>query len=140
MHSTTFSSYLQQAMRPNNPCYHPIQGALFGSLSYIGTAVFTKVPPIRGAMLATVAYAVSQATAPLFVQCFEPLRDLSLFPLIGQAMQLTFSFASAKMICNIAGYNLSFKEARQVGGVFFATLFTARFALHQFGSKKKSAQ
>lgn len=132
MHVGSFSRWLEQATQPRHPYYHPIQITLFASLSYAGTACFTSIPPLRGMTLIVLTHTISQLITPFFVQLFEPYKDVSLAPLVGQALQLTTSLILAKTICHIVGQTLSFKEVRQVGIVFFLSLYVLRCALFVF--------
>ncbi len=132
MRFASFSRWLGQATQPHHPYYHPIQMTLFAGLSYIGTACFTSIPPVRGMTLTVLTYAISQLITPFFIQFFAPYEDLSLAPLIGQALQLTTSLILAKTICHIVGQTLSFKEVRQVCLVFFLSLYVSRCALFVF--------
>lgn len=132
MHAASFSKYLEQVTQPHHPLYHPIQLTFFACLSYIGTATLTNIPPEKGMRLTTLAYVISQLITPLFTECFEPHQNVTLVPLVGQVMQLTASFVLAKVLCNLAGHTLSFKEVRLVGTVFLITLFVFRFALLKF--------
>lgn len=129
MHLKTFSNWLETVTQPNHPFYHPLQLTFFAGISYIGTGRFTKIPPAQGMRLIASAYVISQLTTPCFVQCFEPYQNVSLVPLIGQVMQMTVSLMLAKIICNLIGDPITFKEARLVSTVFFINLFASQFAL-----------
>lgn len=129
MSPATFSNWLEQVTHPNHPYYHPVQVALFAGISYVGTICLTSLPPVHGMSLAILAYAISQLVTPLFAECFEPYQDISLIPLIGQAMQITLSLVIAKVLCNLAGQTLSFKEVRQVGLVSLISLYVSRLIL-----------
>jgi hypothetical protein len=132
MSLSSFSHELEQTTRPHGPYYHFVQVTLFAGLSYIGTACWTKIRPIRGTILVVLAYGISQLITPLFVNFFEAYQDVSLVPLVGQVLQLTTSLFLANVICFLANKALSLKEIRQVSTAFLLTLFTARFVLSKF--------
>lgn len=132
MRLRSFSLWLEEVTQPEHPYYHPIQVGLFASLSYVGTACLTSIPPARGATLTVLAYLISQLTAPLFCELFKPYQDTPLIPLVGQVFQWTTSLILAKVMCRIAGQAISFKEMRQIGFVFLLCLYVARWALFKF--------
>lgn len=129
MNLIPFSNWLEQATQPGHPFYHPSQIALFASLSYVSTACLTSLPPLRGMTLTILAYSISQFTTPLFSQLFEPYRNKSLAPFIGQVLQLSTSLMLAKVFCRLVGQSLSLKEMRQVSLVFMTCLYVSRIAL-----------
>lgn len=131
MNLASLSRWLEQATRPQHPYYHPLQLTFFASLSYISTAYFTRIPPIRGMTFIISAYTISQLITPFFIQLFEPYQNIALIPLSGQVMQLSLSATLAKIICYLAGHNLSFKEIRLVSTVFLVSLYVSRFALRK---------
>lgn len=129
MSVATYLNWFEQVTVPNHPFYHPVQVTFFAGISYVGTICLTSLSPAHGASLAILAYAISQLVTPLFVECFEPYQDISLAPLIGQALQMSFSLVIAKVICSLVGHTLSFKEIRQVGLVFLISLYVSRLVL-----------
>lgn len=132
MNLSSLSQWLEQVTQPQHPCYHPIQATVVASISYISTACFTNIPPIRGVALVTLTYAISQLVTPFFIQIFESYQDVSLVPLLGQVLQFSVSVVLAKFVCQLANQTLSFKEIRHVSAAFLICLFVARFALRKF--------
>jgi hypothetical protein len=132
MQLTSISNWLEQATQPQHPYYHPIQVALSAGISYVGTACLTSISPKRGMMLIISAYAISQLITPLFCKLFEPYQDISLVPLFGQILQIAASLVLAKVVCQLAGQTLTFKEAGKVGLVFIPSLCATRWILIQF--------
>jgi hypothetical protein len=126
------SHWLEQLTQPGHPYYHPIQVSLLASISYVSTACLTAISPTRGMTVMILAYAVSQLISPLFCQLFGLYEEVPLIPFMGQALQIATSFIVAKVICQLAGQALSFKELRQVGVVFLVSLYVSRLALRKF--------
>ncbi len=126
------SRWLDQATQPRHPLYHPVQVVMFAGLSYISTACFTSIPPSKGMTFVILAYTISQFTASLFSKLLDPYQDIALVPLIGQVVHLSVALISAKVICQLIGQSLSFKEIRKMSIVFIMTLFVMRFALRKF--------
>ena len=132
MQAAALSHWIEQVTQPKHPLYHPVQGFLFGSCTYIGTAYLTSIPPRKGMLFAVLAYTLSQLTASFFAEFLEPYQEISLVPLIGQVMHLTTSLILAKTICSILKEPLTFKEMRQISFVFLGSLYVMRFALRKF--------
>ncbi len=135
MNLVSFSHWLEEVTDPRpplHPYYHPVQIAICGSLSYIGTACLTSVPPKRAMLLTALVYTISQIITPLICPYFEPYQDISLVPLIGQVIQLTTSLLLAKVICRLVGQSLSFKDIQKVSLAFMVALCVAHFTLLKF--------
>lgn len=132
MYLTAFSRWLGQITQPDHLLYHPIQMSLFASLTYIGTTCLTTRSPLQAATLAALTYNISQFVTPRFIKYFEPNRDVTLAPWIGQCCQLAVSLFLAKITCNLAGQKLSFNDAKIISIAFGVSCFVAHFALRKF--------
>ncbi len=132
MDCLAFSRYLKDITKPTHPYYYPVQISLVASLAYIGTRCFTSMPPLQGTALAVLMYSIDQFTTPLVGKLIRPYQEITLVPLLGQALHLTLSVLFTKVICQLAGYTFSFKQMRTVGLVFATTLTILHFALRQF--------
>lgn len=138
MDLASISLWIEEVTQPEHPYYHPVQVALFAGSSYVSTLCLTSISPKRGMKVAVLAYGISQLITPFFVECFEPYRDITLVPLVGQVLQLTSSLLLTKGIYFLAGQTLSFKEIRQLGIAFLVGLAISRFVLLKFRQQIKS--
>lgn len=130
--SSSVFRFLQDSTHPQHPYYHPFQIFVFASTSYVSAAYLTSVSPARSAKAAILVYLISRLTTPLFIQLFEPYREIPLAPLIGQVFQLTATLASLKTIYFLAGHPLSFKEIRQLSIPFLIAICFSRFLILRF--------
>ncbi len=130
---TRDSNWLKQIIQPNpRYCsYYCLQMAFFGSISYVGTASLTSIPPNRGATLILSAYVISQITQPLFARLFDVYRDIPLVSVAGQFLHLITVFTLARIICLLVKYPLSFQETRKIGIVFLMSLYGTFFIFSQ---------
>lgn len=102
------------------------------SLSYVGVACFTSIPPLKGATFMGLTHTISRYAAPLFVTLFEPHRHVALVPAVGQILQLSCSLILAKTICSLIKQPLSLKEAKQVCAAFLTAQIIYRIAYKYF--------
>lgn len=126
------SEWLEEVTQKNHPLYHPFQMTLFGSFAYIGAASFTRNNPRHMAELFTMAYVISQLTAPLFSEWLEPYMDVSLVPLAGQVIQISISFIMANVISRLAGRKFSFRGLPYQIFFFILSLMIAQYGLQKF--------
>lgn len=128
----SISSCLESITQPKHPLYHPAQAALFGGMYCISTSLFTQICPISGTILGVLAYSISQIVKPVFIELFEPYKNDTLAPFAGQFIMHSLSLYTAKLILQLAGQEISFKQLRELGIAFLITAFIARFALRKF--------
>lgn len=114
MISTYLSQHLPYSINSNYDQKRILKYALFSGLSFISLSIFSSASGTRGIALTALIYTVSRITTPLFVEIFKKFENISLAPLIGQLINLSFCILSTKLVLNVFGFNCSISDLQQV--------------------------
>lgn len=112
-----------------NPAYyHTVQTTQFACISFISTALLTRVSPKKGALFMSLAYLISRAIKPYLVRLFESYKNVALIPLTGHVILLSGSTFLSRSAVNFLYQNFSLREMRNVTVSFVTVLFLFHLA------------
>lgn len=126
------SRWIEEVTQPSHPHYHPVQAALFGSISYIGTACLLSIPPENAMVVTIIAYTINLAVAPLISKWLQRHMDVSLVPLIGQVIHLSIAYGIANVICRLGGCSIPLKAVAAQILIHISAIALTRLGLLNF--------